>query len=72
MRDWGEMNLTVDDIMNDTSHESICTECGNIQGVNHLGSQKCVRCGKSKWLDAYSFRKKIEVQKQSFKEIGNI
>ena len=40
------------DIMDDTSHESWCTDCGNTQGTNHLGSQACNVCGKSNWLDA--------------------
>lgn len=64
-------NPTVEAIMNDTSHEGWCTNCGNTQGVNHLGSQKCINCGKSEWMDAYSFRKMREAQKDNLKEIGN-
>ncbi len=64
------MTPTVDDIMNDTSHECWCLNCGHTQGVNHLGSQKCSQCGKNQWQDAYSFRKYREARKDNFKEIG--
>ena len=62
--------ITSDDIMNDTSHECWCTNCGHTQGVNHLGSQQCIICGKHEWMDAYSFRKMREAQKDNYKEIG--
>jgi len=62
--------VTVDDIMNDTSHEGWCTNCGNTQGINHLGTQPCIICGKHEWMDAYSFRKMREAQKDNYKEIG--
>lgn len=39
-------NSDVERIMNDTSHESWCINCGNTQGTNHLGSQKCNNSGK--------------------------
>lgn len=50
-------NPTVDSIMNDTSHPCWCSNCGNAQGVNHLGSQACVKCGKRNWIDKASFEK---------------
>lgn len=62
-------NKEVEKIMNDTSHESWCMNCGNTQGVNHLGSQSCKICGKREWMDANSFRKYKEAQKQNFREM---
>lgn len=63
-------NPKVDEIMNDTSHQCWCVNCGNTQGVNHLGSQPCKICGKREWQDANSFRKYREANKEDFKEIG--
>lgn len=64
-------NKAVDEIMNDTSHEGWCINCGNTQGINHLGSQPCNVCGSRKWMDAVSFRKYREAQKSNRMEIGN-
>jgi len=63
-------NKTVEKIMNDTSHEGWCTDCGNTQGINHLGTQPCKVCGGRNWMDANSFRKYGDAQKQNFQEIG--
>jgi len=50
--------------------ESCCTDCGNFQYTDHLGSQKCKKCGLSSWLDVYSFKKCIETNKNTRQEIG--
>lgn len=63
-------NPEVEKIMSDTSHECWCQNCGNTQGVNHLGSQPCNNCGARNWMNAESFRKYREANKNSFKEIG--
>ena len=52
-------------------NESWCSNCGNSQMTDHLGLQKCKKCGLSYWLDVYSFKKWTNVNRGNIQEIGS-